>query len=181
MRFLTLTTLGLLLFFQTLATPRSEAVAKIRYRYAEIQENLKNHQYVVRKISDERIGKDVIYAYFKNNRIDLIVSETFGEVGKIRHEYYFAQNGELILASNQLFNYKSGESEKLVKANETRFFYQHKKLVRWIKDGRVQKVSHPDAVPYSRYMLGTSLILTKQLKQNKHDETLSKYQQNSNP
>jgi hypothetical protein len=185
MRFLTLTTIGLMLYLQTLATPKNEAMAKIRYRYAEIQNNLKNQQYVVRKISDERIGNDLIYAYFKNNRIELIVSETFGEAGKIRHEYYFAKNGELILASNQLFNYENAESDslskKLVKTHESKFFYQQKRLVKWMKNGKVLGVGHPDAVPYSRYMLGTSLSLTKQLKQNQYDETIGKHQQNSYP
>ena len=74
----------------------------IQKRSAEIQKNLKNQQYIVRKISDKHFD-DAVTAYFQNNRIELIVSETFGDVGKIRHEYYFGKNGELILASNQLF------------------------------------------------------------------------------
>ena len=104
MRAISLTAISILLIFTNVfATPKkSGSFYLIQKRYVEIQQKLKNQQYIVRKISDKHFD-DAVTAYFQNNRIELIVSETFGDVGKIRHEYYFGKNGELILASNQLF------------------------------------------------------------------------------
>ena len=75
---------------------------------------------------------DFIMTYFQNNRIELIVSETFGEVSKIRHQYYFGKNRELILASNQLFQYqndaKVNADKNLVKVSQNSYYYQQRDL-----------------------------------------------------
>ena len=153
----------------------------IQKRSAEIQKNLKNQQYIVRKISDKHFD-DAVTAYFQNNRIELIVSETFGEVGKIRHEYYFGKNGELILASNQLFQYQNDAKKitekNLVKVGENSYYYQKKRLVKCVNHN--SRVAHADAISRSRYLLGKSLILTKQIKEQHYDKIIGQYQQNSN-
>ncbi|WP_421771552.1 hypothetical protein [Emticicia sp.] len=164
------------------ATPKKtySPTTNIQKRCAEIQTNLKNQRYTTKRISDERFD-DVVTAYFQNNRIELIVSEIYGEAGKIRHEYYFGKNGELILATNQLFQYKTQQSsdKNLVKVSENTYYYQKMKLVRAV-DGKnaATRTSHYDTQTRSRYLLGKSLILTKQIKEQ-HDEIIGQYQQNS--
>jgi hypothetical protein len=182
MRVYSLTAISILLIFTNVfATPKkSSSFYLIQKRYAEIQKNLKNQQYTVRKISDKHFD-DVVTAYFQNNRIELIVSETFGEVGKIRHEYYFGKNGELILASNQLFQYQNEAKvitdKNLVKIGENSYYYQKKRLVKCVNHNL--KVAQIDAVSRSRYLLGKSLILTKQIKEQHYDKIIGQYQQNS--
>ncbi len=183
MRFFNLTTIVVLLFVSSVfATPKKSysPTLIIQKRCTEIQTKLKNHHYIIQRISDNRFD-DVVTAYFQNNRIELIVSETFGEVGKIRHEYYFGKNGELILATNQLFNYQTVQSsdKNLVKVSENSYYYQKMKLVKAI-GGKSDKsrLSYYDAQTRSRYLLGKSMILTKQIKEQ-HDEIIGQYQQNS--
>ncbi|MCU0326104.1 MAG: hypothetical protein MUF45_12750 [Spirosomaceae bacterium] len=171
-----------LLTFQTFAKPKSESYLQIKQRYAEIQTNLKNHHYITQRFTDARFGEEVVTGYFKNNRIELIVSETYGEIGKIRHEYYFDKNGELIIASNQLFKYDEGDTNiNLVKVNENRYYYTQKRLVKWMNErNQLLNIHHPDALPRSRYMLGKSIMLTAKLKERRNDEVIGQYQQNSN-
>ncbi len=183
MRVFNLTALGIMLFTSSIfATPKKiySPTTNIQKRCAEIQTNLKNQRYTTKRIADERFD-DVVTAYFQNNRIELIVSETYGEAGKIRHEYYFGKNGELILATNQLFQYETKQSsdKNLVKVSENTYYYQKMKLVRAV-DGKnvATRTSHFDTQTRSRYLLGKSLILTKQIKEQ-HDETISQYKQNS--
>ncbi len=183
MRVFNLTAVGILLFTSSVfATPKKSysPTTIIQKRCAEIQTKLKNHHYIIQRISDKRFD-DVVTAYFQNNRIELIVSETFGEAGKIRHEYYFGKNGELILATNQLFNYQTIQSsdKNLVKVSENSYYYQKMKLVKAI-GGKSDKsrLSYYDAQTRSRYLLGKSMILTKQIKEQ-HDEIIGQYQQNS--
>ncbi len=183
MRVFNLTALGIMLFTSSIfATPKKiySPTTNIQKRCAEIQTNLKNQRYTTKRIADERFD-DVVIAYFQNNRIELIVSETYGEAGKIRHEYYFGKNGELILATNQLFQYETKQSsdKNLVKVSENTYYYQKMKLVRAV-DGKnvATRTSHFDTQTRSRYLLGKSLILTKQIKEQ-HDETISQYKQNS--
>jgi len=183
MRVFNLTALGIMLFTSSIfATPKKiySPTTNIQKRCAEIQTNLKNQRYTTKRIADERFD-DVVTAYFQNNRIELIVSETYGEAGKIRHEYYFGKNGELILATNQLFQYEAKQSsdKNLVKVSENTYYYQKMKLVRAV-DGKnvATRTSHFDTQTRSRYLLGKSLILTKQIKEQ-HDETISQYKQNS--
>lgn len=182
MRIFNQTAIGILLFSSSVfATPKKNhsPLNIIQKRYAEIQTSLKNQRYLVQKVSDKRFD-DVVTAYFQNNRIELIVSETYGEVGKIRHEYYFGKNGELILASNQLFHYQNNQitDKDLVKVSENSYYYQKTKLVKVI-NGKSAKPNHGDAQTRSRYLLGKSMILTKQIKEQQHDETIGQYQQNS--
>jgi len=184
MRVFNLTAVGFLLFTSNVfATPPKgySPTTIIQKRCTEIQTKLKNHYYIVQRISDKRFD-DLVTAYFQNNRIELIVSETYGEVGKIKHEYYFGKNGELILATNQLFHYKTQQSsdKNLVKVSENSYYYQKMKLVKAI-GGKSDKsrLSHYDAQTRSRYLLGKSMILTKQIKEQ-HDEIISQYKQNSN-
>lgn len=182
MRIFNQTAVGILLFSSSIfATPKKHHSPTniIQKRYAEIQTSLKNQRYFIQKISDKRFD-DVVTAYFQNNRIELIVSETYGEVGKIRHEYYFGKNGELILASNQLFHYQNNQltDKNLVKVSENSYYYQKTKLVRVI-NGKSVKPNHGDAQTRSRYLLGKSMILTKQIKEQQHDEIIGQYQQNS--
>jgi hypothetical protein len=168
----------LLLFTNIFAAPKKSVSSSylIQKRYVEIQTKLKNQQYTVQKISDRHFD-DVVTAYFQNNRIELIVSETFGELGKIRHEYYFGKNGELILASNQLFHYQTKTADNnLVKVSENSYYYQKKKLVKYVNHN--VPVARMDAVSRSRYLLGKSLILQKQVKEHYYDEIISQYQQN---
>lgn len=183
MRVFNLTALGIMLFTSSIfATPKKiySPTTNIQKRCAEIQTNLKNQRYTTKRIADERFD-DVVTAYFQNNRIELIVSETYGEAGKIRHEYYFGKNGELILATNQLFQYETKQSsdKNLVIVSENTYYYQKMKLVRAV-DGKnvATRTSHFDTQTRSRYLLGKSLILTKQIKEQ-HDETISQYKQNS--
>lgn len=183
MRVFNLTAVGIMLFTSSVfATPKKtySPTTNIQKRCAEIQTNLKNQRYTTKRISDERFD-DVVTAYFQNNRIELIVSEIYGEAGKIRHEYYFGKNGELILATNQLFQYKTQQSsdKNLVKVSENTYYYQKMKLVRAV-DGKnaTTRTSHYDTQTRSRYLLGKSLILTKQIKEQ-HDEIIGQYQQNS--
>jgi hypothetical protein len=183
MRVLNLTAAGILLFSSTIfAAPKKYVSTStlIQRRYSEIQTNLKKQLYAVRQISDKRFD-DAVTAYFYNNRIELIVSETYGEIGKIRHEYYFGKNGELILASNQLFHYQKNTSidKSLVKVSENSYYYQKMKLVKVI-NGKSQQtnITHFDSQTRSRYLLGKSMILQKQLKE-KNDEIIGQYKQNS--
>jgi hypothetical protein len=175
--------MGVMLLSSTVwATPQKShsPTTDIQKRCAEIQANLKNHRYSIQQISDKRFEDEVV-AYFQNNRIELIVSETYGEVGKIRHEYYFSKNGELILASNQLFHYETKQStdKNLVKVSENCYYYQKMKLVKFINGKSINaNDAHYDAQTRSRYLLGKSLILTKQIKEQ-HDEIIGQYQQNS--
>ncbi len=181
-RIFKLTAISILLIFSNVfATPKKNgAFYQIQKRYAEIQEKLKNQQYIIQKISDQHFD-DVVIAYFQNNRIELIVSETFGEVGKIRHEYYFDKNGELILASNQLFHYQSNANtnadKNLVKVSENSYYYQQKRLVKCVNHHL--KLAYIDKISQSRYLLGKSLILTKQIKEQHYDKIIGQYQQNS--
>lgn len=183
MRVFNLTAVVILLFMSSVfATPKKSysPTIIIQKRCAEIQTKLKNHHYIIQRISDKQFV-DVVTAYFQNNRIELIVSETFGEVGKIRHEYYFGKNGELILATNQLFNYQTVQSsdKNLVKVSENSYYYQKMKLVKAI-GGKSDKsrLYYYDTQTRSRYLLGKSMILTKQIKEQ-HDEIIGQYQQNS--
>jgi hypothetical protein len=159
---------------------KSGSLTLIQKCYAEIQKNLKNKRYIARQISDKRLD-DVVTACFQNNRIELIVSETFDEVGKIRHEYYFGKNGELILVSNQLFQYqddaKANTDKNFVKVSENSYYYQQKKRVRCVSHNL--KVAQTDAISRSRYLLGKTLILTKQIKEQYYDKIIGQYQQNS--
>jgi hypothetical protein len=182
MRRISLTAILTFLFFATaFAIPqKSSSSYLIQKRYAEIQKNLKNQHYFIQKISNNHLD-DNVTAYFQNNRIELIVSETLGEVGKIRHEYYFGKNGELILALNQLFHYQNNaevhSDKNLVKISENSYYYQKKKLVKCINHN--VQVARIDAISRSRYMLGKSLMLTKQIKMQQNDEIISQYKQNS--
>lgn len=176
MRSLSVTAVGVLLFSSSIfATPKKNntPLNTIHKRYAEIQVK----HYIVQQVNN------IVTAYFQNNRIKLIVSETFGEVGKIRHEYYFGKNGELILALNQLFQYDRkftvDTDKNLVKVSENSYYYQKTKLVKCVNNRA--KVAQIDAVSRSRYLLGKSLILTKQIKEQQNDKIIGQYKQNSDP
>jgi hypothetical protein len=155
--------------------------SKTKEYYSKIQKNLQKQDFYNKiEVSDRRFADESVTAYFKNHRIELIVSETFGEVGKIRHEYYFNTRGELIVASNQLFTYKNiAQKSDLAKSSENRFFYSQKRVIKWLNEkNQVISLRNPDALPKSKYLLGKSLMFTAKLKEN--DKVIGQYQQNSN-
>jgi hypothetical protein len=174
------------LFLFTSFTPKkthkSQSVyLKTKESYAKIQKNIQaQNLYNKIQISDKRFSDESVTAYFKNHRIELIVSETFGEAGKIRHEYYFNTKGELIVASNQLFTYKNmAQKADLALKSENRFFYSHNRVIKWLNEkNQVISLRNPDALPKSKYLLGKSLMFTAKLKEN--DKVIGQYQQNSN-
>lgn len=173
-----------LLLFTSFTTKKNYKTQSVYLRtkesYTKIQKNLQNQNYYNKiEISDKRFNDEFVTAYFKNHRIELIVSEIFGEVGKIRHEYYFNTKGELIVASNQLFTYKNIEQKTyLALKSENRFFYSRNRVIKWLNEkNQVISLRNPDALPKSKYLLGKSLMFTAKLKEN--DQALRQYQQNS--
>ncbi len=179
--FISMLSLAALFLLTSATSATKEAYLKNKERYSKIQKNLHCQDYYHQiLISDNKFGDESVKAYFKNQRIELIVSETFGEIGKIRHEYYFDAKGELIVASNQLFTYKNRtQKTDLAKNTENRFYYSHKRLIKWVNEkNEVISLRNPDALPRSKYLLGKSMMITTKLKEN--DEVIGQYQQNRN-
>jgi hypothetical protein len=184
--------------FLSASSSNNKEITKIRSRFEEIQINLQDKTYNIKKLSDCNADFDAI-AYVKEGKTDMIMSEISGEAGRIRYEYYYDKENQLIFVLQQFYKYNRPMSydEATAEANqddeyfdpektkilENRFYYSNQKLIYWTnEDEKMVKAKHNDYFMKSRYFIGRSLeLLAKSTEFPKNDQIISKHQQNSHP
>ena len=194
----TLLTTSIAIIFLTASTTKNKEVAKIRSRFDEIQANLQNKSYFVKNLSEKDTAENII-AYQKDGKTDMIMSEVGGAAGRLRYEYYYDKNDQLVFVLQQFYKYNrpmyydeataiaNNDDEyfdpEKTKILENRFYYSNQKLIQWINpQNEIVSLRNVDFQSKGKNFVGRSLNLVARLTEmpKNNDEIISKHQQSSN-
>jgi hypothetical protein len=183
--------------FLTSSVSKNKELAKIRSRFDEIQTNLQNKNYYVKNLSEKDTDESIM-AYLKEGKTEMIQSEIGGAAGRLRYEYFYDKNNQLVMVIQQFYKYNrpmyydeataiaNGDDEyfdpEKTKILENRFYYNNQKLIQWTNpQHEVVSLKNVDFQSKGKNFMGRSLNLVARLTETpKNDEIISKHQQNRN-
>ena len=136
------------------AQNKDSVIADIRFHYSEIRANFKSYDTTVVEIWDESTEGGQATAYYDKGDLKLIEVVWLGETGKKQIEYYF-QDGELIFAFDQSFEYnrpiywdkktakENGDDEifdpKKTTIKEDRYYFKNENLFLWLDNNKEEQ------------------------------------------
>lgn len=106
----------------------------IRSDYKQINSDSLIYKVFEKDITDESAEGGFMREFFKGDSLKKVVLVFFGETGKISTEYYF-KDGEMIFAYEREDRYENAIYEgavKIASTSENRYYFNNKKMVRWI-------------------------------------------------
>ncbi len=123
------------------------AIQSIQRQYANINKRVSRYRKVKKELSGFSLEGGELVAYLDGPAVVKIVANHYGEMGRAVEEYYYA-NGKLIFIFRRDYQYDKPLSGKVVRTQESRFYFQNDRLFRWInEDGK--RVS-PDRMEYEQ-------------------------------
>jgi hypothetical protein len=134
-------------------------IASLRQQYAAINQGLRRCKRIKKKLSGFSLEGVELVAYLDGTAVVKIVANHYGEGGRSVEEYYYSI-GKLIFVFRRDQHYNRPLSGKVVRSEESRFYFANDRLIRWVDEKGEQ-------VP-----LGTTEY---QEKQNEYRETSSKF------
>ena len=111
--------------------PQADPIETIRQHYASINKNVPLYRRVKKDLSGFSGEGGQLLAYFHGPSVMKMVATFFGETGKAVEEYYF-WNGKLIFVFSTDNRYDKPLSGKVVRKNESRFYFKDDKLIKWL-------------------------------------------------
>lgn len=157
--------IGLVLLVICSPIPKAGAQTKdpilsIRQQYAAINKRTSRYRTVKKPLTGFSLEGGEMTAYFDGPLIVKITATHFGELGRTVEEYYF-QQGKLIFVFEKVFVYNRPLSGKVVSSEESRFYFQDGKMIRWLEPNGKRSIA--DAEEYAlkeREHLDISNLLT---------------------
>ena len=107
------------------------AVSVIRQRYAAINKELAKYKAVKKELVGFSTEGGELTAYFEGPRLRKIVARFQGESGRALEEYYYWDD-ELQFVYRKDDTYTEPMSGKVASSDETRFYFEGRKLIRWL-------------------------------------------------
>ena len=122
----------------------ADPILSIRQQYAAINRKAARYKKVKKELSGYSAEGGELVAYFDGQAIPKIVATYYGEMGRTIEEYYFA-NGKLIFVYQKVFHYNRPLSGKVVRTEESRFYFNNDQLIRWLDEkGKQVSSSTPE-------------------------------------
>ena len=110
-----------------------DPIPSIRKQYAAINKQARRYRKVKKELSGFSLEGGELTAYFNGPAIVKIVANHYGESGKALEEYYY-RNGKLIFVLRRDQQYDQPMSGKVVRTQESRFYFQNDRLIRWLNE-----------------------------------------------
>ena len=141
------------------ADPETEAVAAIRQRYATVNKNLPRYKTVTKELVGFSTEGGELTAYFEGLAIKKIAVRHQGETGRAFEEYYYLNDGFLFVYRKEE-TYSQPMSGKVVRTQESRFYFEDGELVRWLdeKGKRVPRGSSEFAAEQEKYLENSKIF-----------------------
>jgi len=138
----------------------TEAVAAIRQRYATINKNISRYKTVRKELAGFSTEGGELTVYFEGLAIKKIAVKHQGETGRSFEEYYYLDDGFMFVYRRQ-DTYSEPMSGKVVKTQETRFYFEDGELVRWLdeKGKRVPRDHSEFAEQQEKYLNNSKVFL----------------------
>jgi hypothetical protein len=119
------------------STKTTDPIQSIRSQYAAINRKAARLKKVKKELSGFSAEGGELVAYFDGAAIPKIVATYYGEMGRTIEEYYFG-NGKLIFVFWKVFHYDRPLSGKVVRTEESRFYFVNDQLIRWLDENEKQ-------------------------------------------
>lgn len=120
--------------------PQADAIAPIRQHYVQINRSAAGYRKVKKDLSGFSAEGGVLVAYFNGLNIMKIRATFYGESGKAAEDYYYWE-GKLIFVLRTDYAYSKPLSGKVVRTEESRFYFNDDKLIRWLDERGKQVAS----------------------------------------
>lgn len=122
----------------------ADSVRAIRQHFTTINKGTRRYKKIKKELAGFSAEGGELVAYLDGQAIVKIVATYFGETGRSLEEYYY-WNGELIFALRKEMTYDQPLSGKVVRSEENRFYFENRKLIRFIdQDGKQVHSADPD-------------------------------------
>ena len=121
------------------AAQAADPIQEIRQQYAAINRRQKRYKRVKKQLSGFSLEGGELVAYFDGPSIVKIVANHYGEGGSAVEEYYFSRD-QLLFVFRKDQRYDRPLSGKVVRTEETRFYFDNDRLLRWL-DEKGEQVS----------------------------------------
>ncbi len=136
-----------------------KVIKEIKIEVGNINADTSRYRIVEKNIDAASTEGGTLTKLFRDNELRKAVKVLFGEMGRLTSEYYF-KDGEIIFVDEKEDSYDSPiyiGNGKIKSTAENRFYFHHKKLIRWIgNDGKV--VSPEQYADKEEEMLDDSVI-----------------------
>ena len=136
-----------------------DVIAAIRKRYATINQNLSKYKQVKKELAGFSTEGGELTAYFEGDAIRKIAAKYYGETGRAFEEYYY-WDGELQFVYRKSDTYSEPMSGKVVKTQETRFYFKEDQLIRSLdeKGKRVKRDNSEFAEHQTEYTSNSAIF-----------------------
>ena len=109
------------------------AIASIRQQYMAINKRLRRYKKVKKQLSGFSLEGGDLVAYFDGPAVVKLVANHYGESGSAFEEYYYV-GGKLIFVFRRDQQYDRPLSGKVVRTEESRFYFESGHLIRWLDE-----------------------------------------------
>lgn len=120
----------------------ADPVRTIRQRFTTINQEIRRYRKVKKELSGFSAEGGELVAYLDGRAIVKIVATYYGETGRTLEEYYY-WNGGLIFVLRKELTYDKPLSGKVVRTREDRFYFENRRLIKWI-DQEAKQISSAD-------------------------------------
>lgn len=110
-----------------------DPIKAIRDQYAKINKNAAKYKSVKKGLSGFSAEGGELVAYFDGEKIMKMVAKYFGEGGRAVEEYYY-KDDRLIFVYRKDSIYDGHMSGKVARTEETRYYFNDDRMVRWIDE-----------------------------------------------
>jgi hypothetical protein len=139
----------------------ADSVRAIRQHFTTINKGTRRYKKIKKELAGFSTEGGELIAYLDNQAIVKIVATYFGETGRTLEEYYY-WNGELIFVLRKEMTYDQPLSGKVVRSEANRFYFEKRKLIRFIdQDGKQVHSADPDFSKQQQDCLDTSELFLK--------------------
>lgn len=142
------------------SAPANDEIAAIREQYAAINRKLSKCKVVKKDLMGFSTEGGEMAAYFDGAAIVKIAATYQGETGAASEDFYYS-NGKLIFVFRKHETYDRPMSGKVVKTEESRFYFNNDKIIRLIDErGRPLAPSNKKSSEAQALYLSVSKLFT---------------------
>jgi hypothetical protein len=143
------------------SAPAKDEIASIRRQYATINKSLAKYKVVKKELAGFSTEGGEMSAYFDGAAIVKIAATYQGETGAASEDFYYS-NGKLIFVFRKHETYDTPMSGKVVKTEESRFYFNNDKIIRLIDErGRQIAPGNKKSSEAQALYLSTSKLFTE--------------------